>query len=209
MLFRSVELVFPFRANPLVLSWLVLLFSALTWAGMARYGDQAWLQHADPFHRLFEFFSRFAPFAASPEKGLIVRPHAAGLLARDSAVVSAADVCFVVALLAIVLFDGLQSSKHWLALEDAVLAINPQFSDFGWIALHTIGLLAAWLFFLGLYLATCALMRRVGGDRVGTMDLACAFAPTLIPIAVGYYFAHSFTYLLVQGQSLVDRKSVV
>ena len=53
LLFGWVELVFPFRSTPLVLSYLVLAYSALTFAGMARYGPQVWLEHADPFHRLF------------------------------------------------------------------------------------------------------------------------------------------------------------
>jgi len=202
LLFGWVELVFPFRSTPLVLSWLVLAYSALTFAGMARYGPQVWLEHADPFHRLFEWLARFSPVAVSPQKGLILRPHAAGLLSRDDANLSSVDIAFVVALLAIVLFDGLQSSKHWLALEDAIHAINPKLGDLSWIALHTAGLLATWLVFLGMYYATCAAMRWLGAGRVGVRQFARTFAPTLIPIAVGYYFAHSFTYLLVQGQSL-------
>lgn len=202
LLFGWIELVFPFRADPRVLSWLVLAYSAITWAGMARYGREAWLDHADPFHRVFELLSRFAPFSAAPRAGLILRPHAAGLLSRESAGLSAAQAAFVVALLAIVLFDGLQSSKHWLALEDAIHAIDPTFGDLGWIALHSAGLVAAWLAFLGLYLATCWVMRAVVGGVVPTQAIARTFAPTLIPIAVGYYFAHSFTYLLVQGQAL-------
>ncbi len=107
-------------------------------------------------------------------------------------------------MLSIVLFDGIQGSKHWVAIEDAVHAINPTLGDAGWIALHTLGLLFAWLAFLGMYLAACALARAAaGGGAHSTLYYARAFAPTLIPIAVGYHFAHSFTNLLVQGQSLV------
>jgi hypothetical protein len=200
--FGWVELVFPFRATPVVLSWLVLAYSLLTWAGMARFGPEAWLRNADPFYRVFELFSRFAPFAVMPGQGLVLRPHGAGLLSRDGARVSSAEVAFVMAMLAIVLFDGLQGSKHWLALEDAVHALNPALGDRAWIALHSAGLLATWLAFLGMYLAACAAMRAAGGGNVSTLDYARAFAPTLIPIAVGYHFAHSFTYLLVQGQSV-------
>ena len=201
--FGWVELVFPFRATPVALAWLVLAYSALTWAGMARYGAQAWLENADPFHRVFELFSRFAPLASVPGKGLTLRPHAAGLLARESASATTAEVAFIVAMLAIVLFDGFQGSKHWVVLEDAVHEINPKFGDGVWIALHTAGLIAMWLAFLGLYFAACAMARAAAGGAPATLVVARAFAPTLIPIAVGYHFAHSFTYLLVQGQSLV------
>ncbi len=201
--FGWVELIFPFRATPLALAWLLIAYSALTWAGMARYGAQAWLSNADPFHRVFELFARFAPIARGPQGDLVLRPHAAGLLARDSPKSSSAEIAFIMAMLAIVLFDGFQGSKHWVAVEDAIHDINPALGDGVWIALHTAGLLAMWLAFLGLYYAACALARVAAGGTPATLDYARAFAPTLIPIAVGYHFAHSFTYLLVQGQSLV------
>ena len=201
--FGWIELVFPLRASPVVLSWLVIGYSALTWAGMARYGAPVWLQHADPFHRVFEWFARFAPLVRVPGQGLVLRPHAAGLLARDPGIVNAAQVAFVTAMLAIVLFDGLQGSKHWVALEDAVHALNPSLGDAGWLALHSLGLIATWLTFLGLYFAACVLARAAAGGALSTGACARAFACTLIPIAVGYHFAHSFGNLLIQSQSLV------
>jgi phosphotransferase system glucose/maltose/N-acetylglucosamine-specific IIC component len=106
------------------------------------------------------------------------------------------------AMLALVLFDGLLGSKHWVALEDAVHAFQPALGDVGWLLLHSAGLLALWLAFLALYSAACALASAAVGGTVATLDIARAFAPTLIPIAVGYHFAHSFSSLLVQGQSL-------
>ncbi len=200
--FGWVELVFPYRATPPVLATLVLAYSVLTWAGMARFGPDVWLRHADPFHRVFELFSRFAPLASVPHTGLVLRPHAAGLLGRGGERSSTAEVTFVMAMLAIVLFDALQGSTHWAALEDMVHALDPKLGDTGWVALHTAGLLGTWLLFLGLYLGACALADVAAGGALPTWDCARAFAPTLIPIAVGYHFAHTFTYLLVQGQTL-------
>ena len=202
LVFGWVELVFPYRATPLVLATLVLVYSGLTWAGMARYGPDAWLRHADPFHRVFELFSRFAPLARVPRIGLVLRPHAAGLLWRGGERSSTAEVGFVMAMLAIVLFDALQGSKHWAALEDLVHALDPKLGDAWWVALHTLGLLTTWLLLLGLYLGACGLAKLAVGGALPTLACAAAFAPTLIPIAVGYHFAHTFTYLLVQGQTL-------
>ena len=203
LVFGWVELIFPFRATPAVLASLVVAYSVITWAGMARYGPDAWLANADPFHRLFELFSRFAPFAVLPREGLVLRPFGAGLLWRDGRGLSMPETGFVIAMLAIVLFDGFQSSKHWVALEDFVHAIDPKLGDAGWIALHTAGLVAMWLAFAALYLLACAIAGRLGGGAPSTLECARAFAPTLIPIAVGYQFAHTFTYLLVQGQNVV------
>ena len=203
LVFGWIELVFPLRATPHVLAWLLLGYSAITWTGMARYGADVWLRQVDPFHRLFELLSRFAPFTTSAGRGLLLRPHGAGLLDRESAVVATAEVAFILAMLAIVLFDGFQGSKHWLAIEDAVHALNPRLGDGGWLVLHSAGLLVMWLAFLGLYYGACALARRAaGGATATTLELARWFAPTLIPIAIGYHFAHSFVNLLVQAQSL-------
>lgn len=202
LLFGWVELVFPFRAIPSVLAWLVLGYSALTFAGMACYGPEVWLRNADPFHRLFELLSRFAPFARSGNGGLVLRPPAAGLMRREGVTASPAEVGFVIAMLAIVLFDGLQGSKHWVALEDAIHALDPKLGDAGWVGVHSVGLLLTWLVFLGLYAGACALASAAAGGGVTASRCARVFAPTLIPIAVGYHFAHTFTYLLVQGQSL-------
>lgn len=200
--FGWVELVFPFRATPLVLAWLLIAYSVLTWAGMARYGSAAWLRHADPFHRVFALYSRFAPLAPAAQGGWVLRPPAAGLMTREAERASTADVAFIMAMLAIVLFDGFQGSTHWVAIEDAVHALNPSLGDAGWITLHSAGLIAMWLVFLGLYFGACVLAQLATGRVVMTLEIARAFAPTLIPIAIGYHFAHSFTYLLVQGQSV-------
>ena len=200
--FGWVELVFPFRATPVVLAAMVAAYSVLTWVGMARYGPNAWLDNADPFHRVFELFSRFAPIAATPRDGLVLRPHAAGLLWRDATRSSTTEVAFVMAMLAIVLFDALQGSKHWAALEDLVHALDPKLGDAGWIGLHSVGLLATWGLFLALYVGACAIAKAGTDATLSTLACARAFAPTLIPIAVGYHFAHTFTYLLVQGQTL-------
>ena len=201
LLFGWIELVFPFRATPSILAWLVLAYSVLTFAGMVRYGADPWLRNADPFHHLFELLARFAPFSIEDRK-LVLRPPAAGLMGRDNVALGIAEVGFVIAMLAIVLFDGLQGSKHWVAVEDAVHAMSPKLGDIGWVTVHSVGFIATWLVFLGLYFAACAGASAAAGGGVSALRCALIFAPTLVPIAVGYHFAHTFTYLLVQGQSL-------
>ena len=205
--FAWVELIFPFAATPPVLSLLIILYSAVTWAGMAIYGPQAWFGNVDPFHRVFDLYSRFAPLGSARVRGkeptLVLRPYAAQLLHPGHGNVSVAVACFVIVLLASVLFDGLLGSGHWVAVENAVHNLDPKLGDVGWILVHTAGFLILWLAFLGLFLLTCASMAALSGAGSGTLDFARAFALTLIPIAVGYHFAHSFTYILIQGQSIV------
>ncbi|MCC7017684.1 MAG: hypothetical protein IT564_10840 [Rhodospirillales bacterium] len=207
LFFNWFELIFPFSATPVVLALLVVLYSAATWAGMATYGPEAWVVNVDPFHRVFDVFSRFAPLAPAQARGpnpaLVLRPYAAALLQRGQGHVSIAAACFVIAMLASVLFDGLLGSGHWIAVENAVHALDPNLGDVGWILVHTAALLIFWLAVLGLFFLTCALMAATAGASLGTLDYARAFAITLVPIAVGYHFAHTFSYLLIQGQSVV------
>ena len=207
LVFAWFELIFPFAATPAILGGLVVLYSAVTWIGMTTYGPQAWLGNVDPFYRVFDLYSRFAPLAPAPtggaEPGLVLRPYAAALLHPGQGNVPVAVACFVVALLTGVLFDGLLGSGHWIAVENAVHNLDPNLGDVGWILVHTAGLLIVWLAFLGLFLLTCALMAALSGRGMGTLDYVRAFALTLVPIAVGYHFAHTFTYILVQGQSII------
>jgi hypothetical protein len=198
------ELIFPFVAMPGTLAFLIVLYSVVTWVGMAVWGPEAWLANVDPIHRVFDLYGRFSPLAWEKARGgLVLRPYAAAMLRRSEVGAPAAIAAFVIALLTGVLFDALLGSGHWTQIENTVHGFYPKLGDVGWIAVHTVGFLALWLFVLGLFFATCWSMARMAGGGLGTLDHARAFALTLIPIAVGYHFAHTFTYLLVQGQSII------
>ncbi len=207
LLFGWIELVFPFAATPAALAGIIAVYSVLNWTGMAVYGPEVWRANADPFHRAFDLLSRFAPVAARPGEGMVVRPYAAGLLASEDNARATPIVGFVLAMLAIVLFDGFQNSTHWTALENAIHAINPKTGELGWLSVHTAGLVVLWLVFLGLYYLACAAARLAAGGAISTGQYARAFVLTLIPISVGYHFAHTFTSILVQGQTIVPLAS--
>jgi hypothetical protein len=190
------ELVFPYSSTPVVLAWLAVAYSLTTWAGMARYGADAWSANVDPFHRAFDLYGRFAPLAADG-----VRPHAARLLAPAANVPNAVAV-FTLTLLAIVLFDGFSASGHWTMIENAIHDIHPRLGDAGWMAVHTVGLILAVLIVLALYGAACLAAGQLLERPRAAAEMARAFALSLIPIAVGYHFAHSFTFVVVQSQAL-------
>lgn len=201
LVFGWIELVFPFSAKPPVLAALVVAYSALAWSAMAVFGPQAWRDKGDPFYAVFDLLGRFAPLALEDGR-LVARPYAARLLLRTAGV-STETAFLIVAMLAIVLFDGFQGSAHWTALEDWIHARNPKLGDAGWLTVHSFGLIGTWAAFLGLYLLACALVPPLIGDNRRTLDAARAFALSLVPIAVGYHVAHTFVYLLVQGQNAI------
>ncbi|MDP7534306.1 MAG: hypothetical protein QGI88_11125 [SAR202 cluster bacterium] len=59
--FAWVENVYAGAAQPFRLGILILMYSAVTWAGMAAFGKHAWLKHGETFTVLFGFFARFSP----------------------------------------------------------------------------------------------------------------------------------------------------
>ncbi len=59
--FSWTELVYPSPAVPAHVAWLLVVYSVLTWAGMALYGSAAWLRHGELFSVYFSLFARFAP----------------------------------------------------------------------------------------------------------------------------------------------------
>ena len=87
--FAWAELVWPARAEPSSLAIIILIYSAITWAGMLLFGRAAWLAGGEPFSVAFGLISRFAPLDAQSAHELNLRPPAAGLIADPPASPSA------------------------------------------------------------------------------------------------------------------------
>jgi hypothetical protein len=60
-LFAWTENVYTGASRPFSLSILIIIYSAITWAGMAAFGKHQWLRHGEAFTVLFGFFARFSP----------------------------------------------------------------------------------------------------------------------------------------------------
>jgi len=59
--FAWAELVYGGRAIPGQLALMIIVFSIITWTGMALFGRGVWLRHGDPFAAAFGLFARFSP----------------------------------------------------------------------------------------------------------------------------------------------------
>ena len=60
-LFAWSENVYTGAFRPLTLSIMVLMYSIITWVGMAAFGKQTWLRRGEAFTVLFGLFARFSP----------------------------------------------------------------------------------------------------------------------------------------------------
>src|SRR5215471_9756896 len=203
------ELVFPSPAVPANIAGLALFYSLLTWTGMAAFGSEAWVRHGEVFSVFFGVFARFAPTELSirdrsGEYGLALRPFGAGLLANEQA--STSMVAFVLLVLSTVLYDGLLSTPEWAEVERQLLGVLPDLGEVDSIIVKTIGLVAFWALFFGVYLAVCAVMGMVATFH-SSREIARSFVFTLVPIAIAYHLAHYLMYLLTQGQYILPLAS--
>jgi hypothetical protein len=197
--FSWTELIYPSPSVPLHIAWLAIGYSAVTFLGMFAFGREVWLEHGEVFSLVFGTFARFAPTA-----GGTLRPFGAGLL--DSRGVSTSMMAFVLLLLSTVLFDGVLGTPEWGNIENALASTMP-LGDTAYMLIRTVGLLAFWVAFFGAYVAMSTLMSAVVGRHLSPLDIACSFAFTLVPIAIGYHLAHYLTFLLIQGQYIIPLAS--
>jgi hypothetical protein len=188
--------------NPASLPWVKcwLLIYAVVLLGGAWLCGQRWFARVDPFGVYSMAVSRLSPFRRNQETGRIVigNPfdHLLSLPIRPG----------VVAVLAVLLgstaFDSFSSSVTWRNFADRLAkAVGDPPVTVSLSALRTIGL----LIFIAVVATTFSLAARATGgiDREQRRALPGQMAHSLIPIVVGYIFAHYLSYLVERGQQAV------
>ncbi|MFC5497007.1 hypothetical protein ACFPOE_05640 [Caenimonas terrae] len=196
------EVVYPLAAVPRRLGVAALGWSAITLAGMGCFGRAQWRRNGDLFAIYFGLLGRMAPLALDAPHGRIaLRAPGAALADGQGAELPAGGPAFVLAMLSTVLFDGLHAGSAWPWFEGLLQRLLHVPAVDGLVA-GTLGLLAVWLLFLAAYAITCIATAALASG-LPAVAIARSFAPTLVPIAVGYTIAHNFTSLVDQGQALL------
>jgi hypothetical protein len=188
--FAWFELIYPAPADPAILAWAIILYSIATWIGMALFGEEAWLARAEAFSVFFSLVARIAPLQSEPamsgrKQFYLVIP---GRTLADLPPLPPSGLLFVLLTLATVSFDGLDETFWWLGLH----GINPL--DYpgrsAVMGINSFGLLAMWLALSTAFLICVALGRARAG----------ALVVSILPISIGYQFAHYLTSFLVNIQ---------
>jgi hypothetical protein len=154
---------------------------------------QRWLARADPFGVYSMVASRLSPFRRNPATGRIVvgnpLDHLPSLPVRPGVVVTLA------VLLGSTAFDSYSASPTWRGFSDRMSTTVPS------SMLRTVGLIV----FISVVAVTFSLAARATGgvDRDQRRALPGQMAHSLIPIVVGYIFAHYLSYLVERGQQAV------
>jgi hypothetical protein len=196
--FVWMELASPNSASlPWVRGW--LLIYAVVLLGGAWLCGQRWLARTDPFGVYSMAVSRLSPFRRSSTGEIVIGnpfDHLPSLPVRPGVVVMLA------VLLGSTAFDSYSASPTWRNFADRLsrLAHNVP-ATLSSSALRTAGL----LIFISVVALTFSLAARATGgvDRAQRRALPGQMAHSLVPIVVGYIFAHYLSYLVERGQQAV------
>ena len=192
--FAWFQLVWPAPEDPAILATAVLVYLAVSFAGVLVFGVREWLGKADPFAVFLAQLGAAAPFGRG---GL--RWPGAGLLALP--VLPLSGMLFVLLTLGTITFDGFANTFAWLSL----IGVNPL--DYPGrtplMGANTLGiLLVSGALAAGFLLAVW--VGWVWAGRPGSvMQLSGRLVYSLIPISIAYHFAHYLSDTLVKSQYLL------
>jgi hypothetical protein len=209
LIFAWMELISEQAEQPRMLATLIIVYSAITWAGMGYFGRDTWLQNGEVFAVVFSLLARFAASHGRAGQWQIRLP-AVGLLCRRPVHIS--GVCFVLLLLTSVTFDGILETPLWAAiltwiaesqaLRPALLALQGASVDLIG-AIKTGALIILPALFIAVFLLASKAIAWAGGGAVGTREVAGYFVLSLVPIAIAYHLSHYLSYLLIAGQNII------
>jgi hypothetical protein len=176
----------------------VIVYSAITFIGMALFGIEEWTSRGEAFSVYFNMFSRLAPLEVR-EGRLGVRRWLSGTVGWAAVPGSVALVLLTIGITA---FDGAQEGL----LKDAISSTFDTANDAGLSPLTSLRLTNT------VYLALCvaAVAAIFWGGIAGmhtvragirTRELGRLFAHAFIPIALAYLTAHYFSLVVFQEQA--------
>ncbi|MCV7011966.1 hypothetical protein [Mycolicibacterium madagascariense] len=179
---------------PAVQTWLSV-YVVLTLAGALAFGTR-WTARADPFEVYGVVASRLSPLRRNPDGRIAIGnpfDHLPSLPVRPG------TVAVLAVLLGSTAFDSFSAMPQWRNYVDGLagpsLAITVLVRSVGLLVFASVVATTFWL-----------AARATGGvDARRRRELPGLMAHSLIPIVIGYVFAHYLTYLLERGQVAVLR----
>jgi len=187
-------------SDPGRLATAALGYWVFTFVGMGLFGSLAWGRQVECFSVLFDLIGSLRMVQISDK----IRFGLPGWQSLTRAPLDPARAVFCLVILISGSFDGLSETFWWLG----TIGINPlEFPGRSAVVGPTIvGLLGANILIVGIFAAAVwgglALLRLIRGTKVSFGIAFNTFAITILPIALGYHFAHYFVSFLIQIQYL-------
>ena len=172
--------------------WLII-YLVVTLAGALWCGGR-WCSRADPFEVYSVVASRLSPLRRDPDSGKVAIGNPFDHL--PSLPVRAGTVTVMAVLLGSTAFDSFSAMPRWRTFVDETAE-----STLTATLIKTAGL----LLFIAIVGVTfwLASIATGGVDRDRRRELPGLMAHSLIPIVIGYVFAHYLTYLVEKGQQTI------
>ena len=187
--FVWLELVAPDRATiPILLMWVALYVVILLVGAIA--AGQAWFDASDPFETYALTMAKLSPWGRDDQRRIVVRSPLTNLATLPAV---PGRVVFLAVLIGSTGYDGFSNATIWIGWA--------QNTPLAGIPIQTLGLLTFIAAVLGSYSLACMAAGHLGHSSRRT--LPGLFAPSLVPIALGYVAAHYLTLLLWEGQRVL------
>ena len=199
--FAWLELVYLDRDVPSTIAMLALVYAVVQLVGMTLFGVEPWRRRGDAFSAYFGLFARMSPLVREGRR-LCRRKPLSGLTTLEALPGTVALVCLMIGSTS---FDGLSGTVGWSELAPHIGSFFSRLGAGPAAAVEltgTFGLVLMVGIVAGVYTIGIRGMRYVDESR-SALELARAFAHTLVPIACGYVVAHYFSFLVFQGQGVV------
>lgn len=208
--------------RPKPLATFLTTYTLINLLGVWLLGSRIWFRHCEFFSVFLRLIALMAPIHY--QRGDNGEPHRlslrwpfSGLMRERPSHIS--TVAFALAMLSTTAFDGLKATQSysmlfwgdptgWLTQWRGVHPINAIEAFMPWyVAWETLCLLASPFIYLGLYLLTLKLARRLTGSQRSISQLALDFGYTLLPIAFVYHLTHYATVILSHGLKIISLAS--
>ncbi len=177
--FVWLELASPDPGSVTTMCWWVAVYAAVTLTGGVLFGP-VWFDRADPFDVYSAVVARLSPFVRDGRWGL----HNP-LRALPALPVRPGLVAVLAVLLGSTAYDSFSASEFWQSRSLS----GP---------IHTLTLVGFCVVVATLFVAASVATGGLSAEQRRRMP--GAMAHSLVPIVVGYVFAHYLTYLLEKGQ---------
>ena len=194
--FAWLELVTPDPASLVTLRIAIALYAAVQLFAGLLYGSR-WYDRGDAFEAWSRLFGRLSPLGRRADGVLVLRSPLAG----PDALGPAPGLTAVVAvMLSVTVFDAIAGSLTYVSwVQSSAVPRMPA---------GTVGLLLTAGLVYAVFAAAATLAGRFGlaaaepGRQTGPAGarLVQAFAPSLIPVALGYVVAHYYSLFALEGQ---------
>ena len=192
--FAAVLLADPAPADPTRLAGYVGGYWLFAYLGLLAFGPR-WLLRAEGISMLMRNYSRMALIGRAGRRVALGVPGWQVLVRRTPPIGVAV---FTLLMLGSGSFDGLNETFWWFGL----IGINPlEFPGRSMvITQNLIGLVIANCALVAVFVAAVWMGLKLVDGQIGLTRAFCLFAPTILPIALGYHIAHYLTSFLVDGQ---------